>query len=342
MSNQDATGLASVATTRQAAAPPGHRLPRCNATAVERTCHEIVTLLLPYRRSSDPGRDPSAHEFVAQLRQLAAFVRVGEPILFTLPAFPCKSPNPAKVLGRLPDEGERLALRFLDDLCTRIAQIYPRGAQVRICSDGHIFGDLIGVPDHHIDAYAHELATMLTLEHLTHISVFTLADVLGDIPYDTKRLRVHDRYAPSVDELRALAKKDPHLMRLYLGITRFLLEDTTGFIGTRSALQRACRQRAYGVIQRSMAWGALIADCHPRSVRLSIHPQPVGDKFGIQLLGCDDTWTTPWHSCAVRHPDGAWRLMRRDAAEKLGTVVMRDGRASHVELTAAPTNLDGV
>jgi pyoverdine/dityrosine biosynthesis protein Dit1 len=339
VSDQDATSPASVATTRQTAAPPGHR---SNATAVDRICHEIVTLLLPYRRGSDPGRDRLAHEFVAQLRQLAAFVRVGEPILFTLPAFPCKSPNPAKVLGRLPDEGERLSLRFLDDLCTRIAHIYPPGAQVRICSDGHIFGDLIGVPDDHIDAYARELARMLTLEHLTHISVFTLADVLGDIPYDVKRRRVHDRYAPSVDELRARAKKDPHLMRLYLGITRFLLEDTTGFVGTRSALQRACRQRAYGVIQRSMAWGALIADCHPRSVRLSIHPQPVGDKFGIQLLGCDDIWTTPWHSCAVRHPDGAWRLAPRAAAEKLGTVVMRDGRASHVELTGAPTSLDEV
>jgi pyoverdine/dityrosine biosynthesis protein Dit1 len=340
MSDQDATSLASGVATRQAAAPPAHRLPPSNATVVERTCHEIVTLLLPYRRSSDPGPDPSPHEFVAQLRQLAAFVRVGDPILFTLPAFPCKSPNPAKVLGRLPDEGERLSLRFLDDLCARIAHIYPPGAQVLICSDGHIFGDLIGVPDHDIDAYARELATMLALEHLTHLSLFTLADVLGNIPYDTKRRLVHDRYAPSVDELRARAKEDPHLMRLYLGITRFLLDDTTGFVGTRSALQRACRQRAYGVIQRSRAWGALIADCHPRSVRLSIHPQPVGDKFGIQLLGCEDTWTTPWHSCALRHPDGTWQLMPRAAAEKLGTVVMRNGRPSHVELTAAPTNLD--
>lgn len=342
MSAQEATNLASVATTRQDAARPGHCPPRSIATAVERTCHDIVTLMLPYRRSSDPGRDHSAHEFVAQLQQLAAFVRVGEPILFTLPAFPCKSPNPAKVLGRLPDEGERLSLRFLDDLCTRIAHIYPPGAHVRICSDGHIFGDLIGVPDHHIDAYAHELGTMLTREHLTHLSVFTLADVHGDIPYDIKRLRVHDRYAPCVDELRARAKTEPHMMRLYLGITRFLLEDTTGFSGTKSALQRACRQRAYGVIQRSIAWGSLIADCHPRSVRLSIHPQPMSDKFGIQLLGCDDIWITPWHSCAVRHPDGAWRLMPRAAAEKLGTVVMRDGRPSHVELAAAPTNLVGV
>ncbi|WP_436318709.1 L-tyrosine/L-tryptophan isonitrile synthase family protein [Streptomyces griseofuscus] len=40
--------------------------------------------------------------------------------------------------------------------------------------------------------------------------------------------------------------------------------------GTRSALQRACRQRAYGVIQRGRAWGTLIAEHHPRAVRLSI------------------------------------------------------------------------
>jgi len=59
-------------------------------------------------------------------------------------------------------------------------------------------------------------------------------------------------------------------------ITRFLGEDTADHPGTRSALQRECRQRAYGVIQRSRAWGDLIAEHHPHGVRLSTHPQPIG------------------------------------------------------------------
>lgn len=41
----------------------------------------------------------------------------------------------------------------------------------------------------------------------------------------------------------------------------------------------------YVEVDVSRAWGALIAEHHPRAVRLSIHPQPVGaPKFGIRLL----------------------------------------------------------
>ena len=68
-------------------------------------------------------------------------------------------------------------------------------------------------------------------------------------------------------------------------------------------------------------------------MRLSINPQPRGAaKFGIRLLDSADAWTTPWHSCALRRPDGRWELMRRADAERLGRVVARDGRPSHVEV----------
>ena len=75
----------------------------------------------------------------------------------TLPAFPCKSPSPAKVTGVLPDEGERLALTELDELCRRIRDLYPPGAGVTICSDGHVFADHIGVDDDTITAYGTQL-----------------------------------------------------------------------------------------------------------------------------------------------------------------------------------------
>lgn len=99
----------------------------------------VLAELLPYRRTLDTGHTghgdfPDA--FPAQLQQLAAPVAAGEPLVLTLPGFPCKSPNPAKVLGHLPDEGERLALRFLDALCARIEAVHPPGARVVICSTG--------------------------------------------------------------------------------------------------------------------------------------------------------------------------------------------------------------
>ncbi|MFI9321745.1 L-tyrosine/L-tryptophan isonitrile synthase family protein [Kitasatospora aureofaciens] len=300
--------------------------------STERLAARILGLLLPHRRAADPEFDARPEHFPFQLAQLAGCIDAGEPIVFTLPGFPCKSPNPAKVLGHLPDEGERLSLTFLDELCARIGRIHPPGARILICSDGHIFGDLINVADAHIDEYSDELTAMIDREGLRHLDTFDLRAVLGELPYDEKRARVHERYAPSVEELREQVLTEQETLRLYRGITRFLTEDTTGFPGTRSALQRECRRRAYGVIQRSRAWGELIAEQHPRAVRLSIHPQPVGAaKFGIRLLAAADAWMTPWHSAVLHRPDGRWELLRNEEAARLGRLVERDGRPSHYE-----------
>ncbi|MEU7137441.1 isocyanide synthase family protein [Streptomyces sp. NPDC046261] len=308
---------------------PATRTPR--AADAGDIASRVLGLLLPYHRTTEPGPpDPGAHP--RQLRQIRRFTDAGLPVLFTLPGFPCKSPNPAKVLGHLPDEGERLSLGFLDRLCARVGEIYAPGARMLICSDGHIFGDLIGVPDAHIDAYGDGLRALIRDEGLRHLETFDMRHVHGDADYDTKRALVTEAYAPSPDALRALVRGDEETARLYRGITRFLVEDTAGFTGTRSALQRECRRRAYGVIARSRAWGDLIAHCHPHSVRLSIHPQrPGAAKFGIRLLESADAWATPWHTAVLRDAGGAARLVRRADAEKLGRLVLRDGRPSHFE-----------
>lgn len=299
---------------------------------VQRDCAAILELLLPHRRGAEPDSDDPVAAFGHQLDQLGAFVSAAEPILFSLPAFSCKSPNPAKVLGHLPDEGERLSLRFLDRLCVSIQERYEPGARVLICSDGHVFADLIGVLDDHVDAYNDELSAIIHGEGLDRLDTFDLRDVFGAASCDEKRAELHGCFAPSVECLRAEMRTDEDTLRLYRGITRFLVEDTAEWDGSRSALQRQCRQRAYGVIQRSRAWGTLIAHRYPRSVRLSIHPQRRGSaKFGIRLLEVHDAWTTPWHSVVLRHPDGTCELLRRADAERLGALVLRDGRPSHYQ-----------
>ncbi|MFJ8435232.1 L-tyrosine/L-tryptophan isonitrile synthase family protein [Kitasatospora sp. NPDC094019] len=299
---------------------------------VARLSAEILDLLLPHRRASDPDVDALPADFPLQLEQLADFITAGDPILFTLPGFPCKSPNLAKVLGHLPDEGERLSLTFLNRLAEEIGKLYEPGAKILICSDGHIFGDLIHVPDDHIDQYSDELTAMIEREGLTNLDTFDLRAVLGDLPFDEKRARVHAQYAPTKEELREQVLTDEETAKLYRGITRFLTEDTFGWTGTKSALQKDCRQRAYGVIQRSRAWGDLIAEQHPRSFRLSIHPQKIGVlKFGIRLLEHTDMWMTPWHSSVLHRPDGEWELIRSAEAEKVGRLVERNGRPSHYE-----------
>ncbi|HEY6794854.1 MAG TPA: L-tyrosine/L-tryptophan isonitrile synthase family protein, partial [Kineosporiaceae bacterium] len=65
------------------------------------------------------------------------------------------------MLVRLPDHGERLALRFLHGLAGQLERVHPPGVRVLVCSDGHVFADLIGVTDEDVDAYVDALRGMI-------------------------------------------------------------------------------------------------------------------------------------------------------------------------------------
>jgi hypothetical protein len=69
-------------------------------------------------------------------------IEKGEPVRLLLPGFPFKAPNKNKVLGTLPDLGERLALGHLNGLCRNIAEVYEHGAEVHICSDGLVYNGI--------------------------------------------------------------------------------------------------------------------------------------------------------------------------------------------------------
>jgi len=252
--------------------------------------------------------------------RVAAAVAKNEPIPLVLPAFPAKSPNPAKTLGLLPDLGEVLALRTLQQLCDEIAQTYPPGARLTIASDGHVFADLVEVPDADVDAYQSAIADIITQEELGSIELFNLRNVYGLTEGDASRTRLVDQYAQSIADLEARAAVHPRHQTMVDGIHRFLFEDAVVLHPERSRTQNRkwTKPRAWEVVRRSDAWGALVAEAFPDAVRLSIHPQPeVSEKIGIHLLPTEDAWLTPWHGVAVLDADSA-RLMKRAEAEALG------------------------
>lgn len=67
-------------------------------------------------------------------------IKSGDAVPLCLPAFPFKSPNSlAKVLGKLPDRAEELALAHMNGLCLAIQDVYPPGARLTIISDGLVY-----------------------------------------------------------------------------------------------------------------------------------------------------------------------------------------------------------
>ncbi len=277
------------------------------------------------------------------LRQVVSAIEAKQPILFVLPAFPAKSPNPAKVLGVLPDMAEQLSLEFLNTLCKQIQEIYSPGAKVILCSDGRVFNDVLGIRDIDVTNYQKAISMLIKERSLTFLATFNLDELYSSSNFNQMRHELMKQYGESLQDLKDAVHKgsespcsmeNEEAHRQYCGITRFLLEDAMrpDQLLSRTALQKACRHNAYVVIQRSRAWSALIAALFPDAIRLSIHPQTCGtSKLGIRLMEAE-SWMTPWHGVAV-DVGGNFVLLKRQQAEELGAkLVYREGRPSHYEL----------
>jgi pyoverdine/dityrosine biosynthesis protein Dit1 len=309
------------------------------ATALAR---EILRTLFRHRRleGGDPRcADSPCDECVAlHLPRLRRAVLANEPVRFLLPAFPAKSPNPRKVLGALPDMAEELALRYLQGVCEEIRAVYPPGAIITICSDGHVFGDLVGVTDEDVTRYGAEISGLVRRLGLDAITTFRLEDLYETGDFHTMRAELAAHYAEPLDALEERTRRHERHRALFNGIHRFMTEDRLALEPekSRNRVRTESKALAYQVIRRSNAWGRLVAECFPLGVRLSIHPQhPHSEKIGILLGDAADAWLTPWHGVAL-HDGGRFRLVQRHQAEAAGArLVERDGRPSHFELGTA-------
>jgi pyoverdine/dityrosine biosynthesis protein Dit1 len=335
-----ATGTASRRVRQGAleAPPPAVRGPEPDAAQTE-VSERILRTLFRHRRLQ-PGAgacatDPCPKCLAPHLPAVRRFVAAGEAVHFILPAFPAKSPNPRKVLGRLPDMAEELALRFLEGVCREIREVYAPGARVTICSDGRVFSDLVGVGEEDVTEYGRAVGAVLERAGASSLDIFNLEDLYDGADPDLMRAQLWARYAEPLDVIEARARVYEHRRALFNGIHRFLFEDRLALEPgkSRNRVRVECKGRAFRVIQRSEAWGRLIRECFPSALRLSIHPQPPhSDKIGVLLGDAADAWLTPWHGVALRGP-GGFRLVRRHEAEALGArLVERGGRPSHFVL----------
>jgi pyoverdine/dityrosine biosynthesis protein Dit1 len=297
----------------------------------------LLRLVLSHPRTLRDARGckqtPCERCTAVHLPRVASFLARGEPLLFVLPGFPGKSPNRLKVLDCVPDKAEWLVLGFLQSLCDRIAEAYAPGARIVLCSDGRVFSDVLGIPDADITRYQLGLQRMLQERGARSLSLFNLAHELGaGTDFEAMRQRLMEGYGEPLEVLRAAVRRGGEAASLHRGLARTLFEDALGSENREglAALRKRSRERAYGVLQRSKAWGALVATRFPGALRLSIHPQACGSgKLGLGFPGTADPWLTPWHGVAVE-VTGRFILMPRHEAERRGcTLVHSEGRPSH-------------
>ena len=118
------------------------------AAGHDEVCAAVLGVIFEY--SLHKFDDTMARLEIGRLRFLAVirqFVTAGKKIEMCLPAFPFKSANKTyKVLGRLPDKAEELALARLESICQRIESIYSPGATIVIISDGLVYNGMRSSP----------------------------------------------------------------------------------------------------------------------------------------------------------------------------------------------------
>lgn len=239
-----------------------------------------------------------------------------EELVFLLPAFPAKSPSPAKTSGAMPDLGEVLALQGLNELCMKISRIYHPGARIVICSDGRVFSDVVKVSDREISEYQKGISQIVDEFNLNKISLFALDDLYADKTAEQMREILLKTYAKSAEDMRNLVLLRANYKKLFNGLHKFLLEDELELnpsISKNKASQET-KLRTYELMRRSDAWSELLNNVFPNELRLSIHPYEIEhEKFGIKLISSSSKWATPWHNVTVKISDRFELMHRKDA-----------------------------
>jgi hypothetical protein len=105
------------------------------------TCAAVADIF--ERRLKNVSKDDQWHVCGREvfLNRVYGYVDRNLPIQLALPAFPCKSPNPNKVGGIMPDLAEHIAMDALHDFVKEVNTIYEPGATMWVINDGHVFSD---------------------------------------------------------------------------------------------------------------------------------------------------------------------------------------------------------
>ncbi|KAH8727896.1 Pyoverdine/dityrosine biosynthesis protein-domain-containing protein [Phaeosphaeriaceae sp. PMI808] len=257
------------------------------------------------------------------MNRVFGYVDKNLPIQCALPAFPCKSPNPNKVGGIVPDLAEHIAIDVLHEFIKEVNTIYEPGATMWVINDGHVFSDCIGVDDEMIDTYDACMAAIYhqrfpeddspvpTIKFKGLKNIFAadsdgfqgLQKLLRDshkMPHPVKTKLTGEAElcrklmlgigGPDRAYIRQLiTEQEPDALGLYRGQTRFMLEDLADVPSVKSLSGKQKKKTAALVAEemmsRNQAYSNLTELLLPNYVRLSIHAHNnAGPKFAVRLL----------------------------------------------------------
>lgn len=266
----------------------------------------------PIDQYDQGGRDKLADRF----RQ---FVDSGQPIRFSLMGYPFKSMNHRdKVLGSLPDLGERASLNNFGDFAARISALYTPGARFSIISDGYAFSAFYGTPDSEVAEYTEIVRDMSHRLPIDWYDIFSFYP--RSLGADLIREKIVEQFGITSVELENRILNNPDVNALYRGFIKFMHEDLAiKNYPSGAQLQKAAKIMARGLLFKNEAYSKLVQSEFQDHIRLSMHQsQNNGAKYSIRLIKSDKYRHSPWMSALLINTDGTLETIHRKDAEAAG------------------------
>lgn len=251
--------------------------------------------------------------------KLRVFVMSMQPLKFSMLGYPFKSLNDRdKVLGKLPDLGEKTSLDNFNDFAQRIGKIYAPGVQFSIISDGYIFSDLLGADGRDVARYeeiAKDMACEAPIDWYDMYSFYPRNMMTDEI-----REKILMQFGVSKEELERRILTDPNVNSLYRGMTIFMMEElAVKEFPSKSQLQKQAKVLTREMMFRNEAYSQLIQHEFSDHIRLSMHPSTNnGTKYSFQLIPSKNARYSPWHSALLIQKDGSFSTVHRKDAVAAG------------------------
>lgn len=259
--------------------------------------------------------------------QLLSFIENNRTINFVMLGYPMKSPNERdKVIGRLPDLGEKVSIDNFDEFAKQVRVVYPPGVNINIISDGYVFSDVLSISDLTVAGYEEVMRDMVKGIDITFYNARDFYSKKMCI--NGVRNNIIKHFGITGDVLQDRILNDPDVNFLYRGMIRFMeLDLAIKPYSSTNQLHKDAKKVAREMMFRNEAYSMLVSKEFENDIRLSMH-QSVnsGKKFSFQLIPSPKAWTSPWHS-ALAIIDGQYETVhRKDAIAQGYELVYENGR----------------
>lgn len=256
------------------------------------------------------------------------FVTLNRPVEFVMLGLPFKSINIRdKVVGVLPDLGEKQMMKRIENFNYEIKKCYSPGVNVTIVSDGFIFNNILGVNDHIVEAYKD---VAMDLAKNKPIDIYDLREFYRKgQSINTSREKLLSEFSISPEKLEQLILFNPDTNELYKGMIRFMSEEFSIYnFASGNQLHKHSKKIARDMMMVNEAYSNLVNAEFTDYIRLSMHNTSNTTKFSFQLIDgdADKIKHSPWHS-VLAYDGTSYSTMHRKEAEMQGYELMyEEGR----------------